>query len=152
MINALQSMADKYELVWSGDPALDVEAEDFKHRFELCRDGKAPWSSACRPGAQPTIFVFRVLGGEEWRQVLDYTQRGGVGQDLLVKSATVFRVALLDVVNLPGCQHIQHVKHPEMGWKMASVEVTNLLDSHDLAIVNELGNAVFVRQLSPPPK
>lgn len=139
-----------YDAFYTGDAAivaLPAEASD-EQRAERDRAIEralktGDWSAVVIPGEQPTRFVMRPIRAEaagELHSMLA-TERP------FTVFALAFRIALVDVKNLPGAGHVDFVTHPTFG----RIATTAFLDRAGLtgdvgaAIITELGFLAYKR-------
>ncbi len=164
------SVQKPYDLFFSGDPALrqppdlpsDATAEQVtehakaleEHRrtVELARK-TSDWTALIIPGQAPTRFGFRVIPSELRRRLFDRLGRtdaeGNASASITLDWIQLaFRAALVDVTNLGDVQ-VKQVKH-ELGM-LASPAITDVLDSIDPQIVNELGMIAWERSTMRDP-
>jgi hypothetical protein len=149
----LPSIQKQYDTFVSIDPAilqlergdLDDAAwakaqEDHAHKLEVARE-TGDWSALMAGTGEPTKFTLRPVPGGMFRTLLDWLLGSKIGgaqyNQLLV------RAALVAVTNL-GEHKVKHGHFDGLG-RIASVETTDLLDSLDLRIVNELAAVVQAR-------
>lgn len=131
----------------------DADAKAVKEhaaKVKRCRE-TGDWSGLLIQGATPTKFVMRPIAGSQLRWLTDQLGRTdefriGLG----VALALLFRCAFVDVHNLGIEVDAKTSQHRDLG-SIASVKVTNLLDSIDASIVAEIADAAFerARDLNP---
>lgn len=127
--------------------------EDHERAIRIARE-TGDWKPLLAGEAEPTRFVMMPMSGDLFRKLGDLTlsdKLGGLELDQLV-----VRIALVDVVNLGDTKVDRRRPHEnpafrELG-KVASVDITNLLDSIDRRIIGELGGLVMTRARGPDPK
>lgn len=62
---------ERIEHIYSEDPALDRDAEDFAEKWARFRDGSIPAAHVpCKPGCKPTVFHIRGLSRKALLHVL----------------------------------------------------------------------------------
>jgi hypothetical protein len=169
------SLTNSYDLVYSGDPALDTPPEPtrnegesdadwearavafykgdewvtWQNRLRIARETGKPeaWQSLLKPGSVPTLFHMRQVPGTTWRKVYSHLESAKPGAAEIY--ALAFRAAIM------GFTHFDHkVKRAtdrNIGEDVATVDVVNALDAVHPSIVTELGGLVFERMSSPRP-
>jgi hypothetical protein len=147
MIGPQASIAETYELVWRGDPALDVADADFEHKWQQANDGMLPWQALCKPGVVPTVFVMRTMPGSKFRRLVKFLD--GAEKGAADDCALMFRVSLLEIKNDSSIK-VAHVRHQEIGIDTVSDKVIDHFDAIDRSIVTELGTMAFHRMVLPP--
>jgi len=147
MINLGITISGTYETVWSGDPALDSEAEGFERKLEQARDGAIKWGELCKPDHQPSVFVMRNLPGHVFRRMV----RDLDGSSMAAQSdaAIIFRWAI-DSIRDTSNHTYPGVADKDTGWTVADPKVVDMLDAYDRRIVNELGWLAYTRSVTPP--
>jgi hypothetical protein len=170
------SLIGTYDLVFSGDPALDTPPEptrepsesdaewekravafykgsvwvDWSERLRLAREtGKAEsWQALLKAGQVPTIFRMQQVPGAAWRKVIKLIEGMGTPE----AAAICFRCAIVSVVNWGGGDlKVKQATDKDLRERIATEEIVNTLDNCHPGIVSELGNAVYVRMSSPSP-
>ncbi len=146
------SVQKPYDEFYSGDPAFvqppkdasEAALKDYAAKVKRARD-TGDWSPLLIEGVQPTRFVMQVIKGDQWRWLLDQSSRD---DEFKIGPAEfwhlMFRCALVEVANLGAEVNSKPVKHRHLG-AIAPVDVPNLLDTFDAAIVTELASAAFER-------
>lgn len=148
------SLVRLHEDVWSGDPALnrpaadasDADVEAFARRLKLARESGI-WTDVIREGQQPTRFTFKPLRGAVYRKVKDLLDLKTVGDEEL--KALVFRATIVDIANFDDFK-ISKTTVDGFG-ELASIDVTDALDTLTPRIVNELGTAAYMRAMRGVP-
>lgn len=164
-----RSLQHTYDEFWSGDEAFaqppdppsstreqdpaawaawDEQFAEHQLKVKVARDTGA-WDALRVDGSdEPTKFVLRPVPGDVFRKVVDAVSQGEVGGTEAV--LLLFRLALVEVVNLAGVREVKRAKHPRFG-DMAGVEVPNLLDRVNPAIVGEIGTTIRDRAMGVLP-
>ena len=172
------SLVAEYDLVYSGDPALDapphperahgisdddhVEAlkafyssevwQAWLARLRVAQNAgtEAAWSAVLKPGEKPTRFVMRQVPGTVWRKVLDQINTGKL--DEATGAALVFRTAIVGIRDL-GVDGVDVTMETDavLRERIAARSVVDKLDAIHPAIVSELGNVVWRRMNNPDP-
>lgn len=143
---------------WSGDSAFqqlsssDATAEEIKaweQKVRVAREMQ-DWSALAIEGETPTRFVMRPISYTTLRRLLDDYRTGTVKTAEL--AALAFRAAIQHVENHPDLVgDIPRTKHPRYGL-LASEAFADKVDSIDMSIITELGNAILDRAGGPSPK
>ena len=143
------SLSQGFELVWSGDPALDREATDFANSLRVASE-RGDYAPVVKAGASVTVFVFRPLRGMRLRGLLDRASQVGAA----TASALAFRMGLTAIKNAsgewPAVKVATDGAFHELG-AMAGDDVVSALDDVNPLIVQELGAEVINRSMSPRP-
>jgi hypothetical protein len=136
------SVADHYELIYSGDPALatpdDPNDPAWVEKLERARD-TGDWGPLLKPGEEPSVFVFKNLPGSQWRRVMDVASSVGPGEG----TAIIFRASVKSVRGLGDFQ-VRTERHQKLG-EIAKDDVIDLLDGIAVDIVRELANVAMTR-------
>ena len=149
-----------YEVFYTGDSAiisLPEEASD-EQRKELARRIKralqtGEWSDVIIPGEQPTRFSMKPLSGELAGELYAMLRDARSERERYLVWSLAFRLALVDVKNLPDAGEIDFVTHHQFG----RIATTAFLDRAGLkgdvgaAIIQELGVHVFTRARGDDP-
>jgi len=143
------SLSQGFDLVWSGDPALDREATDFANSLRVAGE-RGDYGPVTKPGAALTLFSFRPLRGMRLRALLD--RAGAVGN--ATAAALAFRMGLTAIKNAsgewPAVKVATDGSYEELG-AMAGDDVLVALDDVSPLIVQELGAEVITRSMTPRP-
>lgn len=154
------SLIAPYHLVWSRDPALDAPPEPADDEKDAgIKDGWARWQTKIaeahrtgnwqtlvKPGQQPTLFRVRQVPTSVASKLLAVARSGDL-DPVFELPALSFRVALDGIeqweagVPDPKIEKATDQAHPKMG-RIATEAVLDLLP---LALVVELGTAIFNR-------
>jgi hypothetical protein len=167
------SLTGDYDLVYSGDPALDAPPEpvrnedetqeayveratkfyesaewkEWREKLRLARETGSPeaWQSLLKPGGKPTLFRMGRVDGNVWRSVLDHINVVGLSS----AAALVFRAAIKGFVEFDF--KIDYATDKTIDARIASPKVVSALDAIHPGIVSELGNEVYRRMTNPSP-
>lgn len=121
--------------------------EEHERRWEVARE-TGDYSELLVSGCEPTPFTMRQIPGATFRKLADDHNAGTLR--LLELSQVAFRCSVVDIPGL--AQKVKrNDRHPLYG-EMATVEITNYLDSIDHGIVSELGRVALNRAGNPSPK
>jgi hypothetical protein len=148
------SLQSEYALVYSGDSALNLPADETEraNALRVARE-TGRWSAIQHAGQEPTAFVFRPIHGVARTWMANQARAKELTPDAVIE--LVFRLALVRVDNLPGLQ----LKHERVDGlpllTLASMDQIYSLGVGDLGrdVVIELGDVVLTRTLQGvPPK
>jgi len=148
------SLQSEYALVYSGDPALNLPADETEraNALRIARE-TGRWASITHVGQEPTAFLFRPIHGVARTWMANQARAKELTPDAVIE--LVFRLALVRVDNLPGLQ----LKHERVDGlpllTLASMDQLYSLGTGDLGrdVVIELGDVVLTRTLQGvPPK
>lgn len=153
----LPSVQGEYADYWSGDPAFHQpdsnDEESVREHADKVRRARetGDWSPLLIEGQVPTKFVMKPLKGRQLRWLIDQSSRNDeyrIGNAQL--GALVFRCAFVSAKDLDLSVADRHIKHPELG-KIASADVTDVLDRIDQSIVIEIAAHVYEKALNLNP-
>lgn len=150
------SLTGEYDLIWSGDPALDApdkaasdaEQEAWADRFRIATE-TGQWDPLLKPGQKPTRFRMCQIYGKAREAVRDLlaTVEETPNQTL----SYLFRAHLVSIDDF-GDHKVRRAADERLGMKIATEETIKALHSVDRdrpaigeAIVRELGMAVIAR-------
>jgi len=148
------SLQSEYALVYSGDPALNLPADETEraNALRISRE-TGRWASITHVGQEHTAFLFRPIHGVARTWMANQARAKELTPDAVIE--LVFRLALVRVDNLPGLQ----LKHERVDGlpllTLASMDQLYSLGTGDLGrdVVIELGDVVLTRTLQGvPPK
>lgn len=128
------SLQNEFALVFSGDPALDLPADETE-RNEALRRARETGNWPLLAGAEPTLFKCRPLTGAPVTWLIGESGRRRLSQQELFELA--FRMALTGVTNL-GSLKVKHTLS-EDGHK--------LVDSATLAAIYAIGDGSVGHQV-----
>jgi hypothetical protein len=170
------SLTGTYDLVHSGDTALDAPPEpkqepgeadadwvkratefyasapwvDWQERLRIAREtGRTEaWQALVKPGQVLTTFRMQPVPGTVWRKVIKAIEGMGVPE----AAALCFRCAIVSIANYGGGElKVKQATDKDLRERIATEEIVNTLDACHPGVVSELGNAVYARMSSPPP-
>ena len=126
-----------YTDCWAGDSALLKD----ENLVRIARE-TGDWSALIVEGQTPTRFTMRVIPGHVFRKIAD----SALGE--VERLSMLFRASCTAISGLEPFKFTT-VKDRDYGV-LASVDVTDLLDSVNINIVNELGSAAMNRSFLRP--
>jgi hypothetical protein len=148
------SAQHNFDIIWSGDDALDRPGSDaspeakaeFDCKFEQARL-TGDWAGVLKPGQLPTRFEVRHIPGSLLRELFADDHPG------VIMAAYALRLGLVAVRPVDGfdLKLEKDPKHPAYG-KIAAASVVDWLDANAPGCVNELGLAILERSQGLSPK
>jgi hypothetical protein len=91
------TLVKPYEVISQFDPAVDRDAPEFEHKWEMYLDGKD--EPPLKPGAKAAVFRLRHLGELERKVLRKYASGGEVTEEFLDAAAAL---ALVGYVRADG--------------------------------------------------
>jgi hypothetical protein len=120
------SLQNEFSLVFSGDPALDLPADETE-RNEALKVARETGQWPLLAGQEPTLFKCRPLSGAPATWLIGESRRRQLSQQELFELA--FRLALTGVTNL-GSLKVKRVPRDEQ----------LMIDDHTLAAIYAIGD------------
>jgi hypothetical protein len=148
------SLQSEYALIYSGDPALNLPADETEraNALRIARE-TGRWTAITHVGQEPTAFLFRPIHGVARTWMANQARAKELTPDAVIE--LVFRLALVRVDNLPGLV----LKHERVEGlpilTLAAMDQIYSLGVGELGreLVVELGDIVLTRTLQGvPPK
>jgi hypothetical protein len=156
------SLQKTFDLVWSGDPALnapvrgdadsdaawEATSAEWRERLRTARE-LGEWGDLIRPGQVPTRFTVKPVPGTINRLLQDDVAAGRLGHNELF--AWMVRVTLVSIADMGVPFKIENERHERYG-RVAKDALIDFLDDINPTIVIEIGATVASRAVAPPGK
>ena len=148
------SLQSEYALVYSGDPALNLPADEAEraNALRIARE-TGRWAAITHAGQEPTVFLFRPIHGVARTWMANQARAKSLAPEAVIE--LVFRLALASVTGLPGLE----LKHERVDGlpilTLAAMDQFYSIGEGELGreVVAELGEVVLTRTIQGvPPK
>ncbi len=148
-----------HEAFFSGDPAIvslppeasDEQRKELADRIDRARE-TGQWTDVLLANETPTTFVFKPLPSSVTGDLISMLHEGTERRFTVLELA--FRLAIVDVKNLPDAGKIEFVNHPHFGRLASTAFLDRAGCSGELgaSIIVELGSYVLSRARAANPK